>query len=249
MRDVAVIEEVAGIERAVAQEFVSRSVKLVRAIRGDDIDLRAGALAVFGAVGVFYDGKFAHGVNSKKLAAETAGCVVHFRCAGEFDSVEEKEIFLRAAARDGKHVADDGIRRADSAGALRGVIDDARIQRQQLVVTSTVERQIFDLALADQSGYVLGRDLERAAVRGNFHGLVNVADLKSQVDLFALPDDKGDAGATVGLEASLRCGDFVVADGQRGRVESSGFVGDERATAAGLKINYRDGGARDGGAG
>ena len=136
-------------------------MKLIRPVRGDDVDLRAGPLAVFGAVRIFHDGEFAHGINSEQLPTETSRRVVHFRSAGEFDAVEQKQIFLRPAARDGKHVADDGVRRADAAGALRRVIHDARIQRQQLIVASAVERQIFDLPLADQSGNVLGRDLKR----------------------------------------------------------------------------------------
>src|ERR1700753_3951587 len=88
MRNIAVIEEVASVERAVAQEFVRRSVKLIRAVRGDHIDLGAWSLAVLRAVGVFDDGEFAHGVDTEKLSAEAARCVIHFRGAGELNSVE-----------------------------------------------------------------------------------------------------------------------------------------------------------------
>ena len=168
-------------------------MKLVRAVRGDDIDLRAGTFAVFGSVGVFHHGEFAHGVNAEKLAAEAAGRVVDFRCAGEFDAIEQEEIFLRAAAGDGKHVANDGVRRADSAGSLRRVVHDAGIEREQLVVAAAIERQIFDLAFADEAGDVLGGDLNHTAFGGNFHCLMNVANLKGEIDLFALADDKGDS--------------------------------------------------------
>ena len=78
---------------------------------------------------------------------------------------------------------------------------------------------------------------------------MDVADLQRQVDFFALADDERDVGAAVGLEAGFGCGDFVVADGQRGGVESAGFIGDERAAASSLEIDDRDRGARNSGAG
>src|SRR3984957_17083156 len=87
VRNVPVVEEVACIERAVAQKFVSRSMQLIRSVRRDNVDLRAGPLAVFSSVRVFNDGEFAHGVDAKKLAAEFSKCVVHLGRAGEFDSI------------------------------------------------------------------------------------------------------------------------------------------------------------------
>ena len=84
---------------------------------------------------------------------------------------------------------------------------------------------------------------------GDFDCLMNVADLKSEIDFFALADGQGDVGAPVGLEARFRCGDFVVADGQRGGVESARFIGDEGAAAAGFQIDDRYRGAGDRGAG
>ena len=203
MRDVAVIEEVASVERAVAHEFVGGAVELVGSVGGDDVDLRAGTLAVFGAVGVFDDGKFADGVDAEQLTAEAAGRVVDFGGAGEFDAVEEKEILLRAAAGDREHVADDGVRCADATGALRGVVDDAGIEREELIVAAAVERQVFDLALADQAGDIFGGDLDDAGVGRNFDGLMNVADLEREIDFVALADGEGDAGPLIDLEAGF----------------------------------------------
>ena len=73
------IEEVSGVEGAVAQEFVGVAVELVRAGGSDDIDLRAGTLAVFGAVSVLDDGKFPHRVDAQELPADSAGRVVDLR--------------------------------------------------------------------------------------------------------------------------------------------------------------------------
>ncbi len=140
-------------------------MQLVRAGGGDDIDLGAGAFPVFGAVGVLDDGEFPHRVHAQKLPARPSRCVVDLRRAGEFHAVQEVEILLRAAARNRKHIADDRVRRADAAGPLRRVVNDAGIQRQQLVVAPAIQRQVLHLALVDQSRYIgvghIGR--ERAA--------------------------------------------------------------------------------------
>jgi len=39
----------------------------------------------------------------------------------------------------------------NAAGALRSVIDDAGIQRDELIVAAAVEREFFDLAFADKA--------------------------------------------------------------------------------------------------
>jgi hypothetical protein len=92
------IEKVPGVERAVAQEFVGRSVKLIRAVSGNDVYLRTGTFAVFGAVSVFDNREFPHGVYAEKLSTQPARRVVHFGSTGELDSVEQEQIFLRASA-------------------------------------------------------------------------------------------------------------------------------------------------------
>jgi hypothetical protein len=78
---------------------------------------------------------------------------------------------------------------------------------------------------------------------------MNVTDLQSEIDLFALSDNERDVCATVGLKAGLRCGDFVVAYGERGGVESSGLIGDESAASTGLEVDDRYLGACDSSAG
>ena len=127
MRDRTLVEKVARVERAIAKEFVNAAVKFVCAGCGDYVHLRARALAVFRAIRICDDGEFADGVHAEQLAAGAAGRVVDFRCAGVFDAVQQEQIFLRAASRDGEHITDNGIRRADAAGALGGIIHDAGI--------------------------------------------------------------------------------------------------------------------------
>src|SRR6267378_4542185 len=50
--NLCLIEEIPRIEGAIAQEFVRVAVKLVRAGSSHNVDLRAGALAVFGTISI-----------------------------------------------------------------------------------------------------------------------------------------------------------------------------------------------------
>src|ERR1700736_475914 len=130
MRYVAVIEKVARIQSAVAQEFVGGAVKVVGSVGGDDVDLRARTFSVVCAVGILYHRKFTYGVDAQKLTARSSGRVVDFGGAGEFHAVQQEKVLLRTAAGNRKHVSDHGIRSSDAAGTLRGVVDDSRIQRK-----------------------------------------------------------------------------------------------------------------------
>ena len=67
VRYFCLIEEISRIQRAVAQELVRVSVKLVRPRSGHDVDLGTRTLAVFGAVGVLHNLKFPHRVHTQKL--------------------------------------------------------------------------------------------------------------------------------------------------------------------------------------
>ena len=104
-----------------------------------------------------------------------------FGGAGVFHAVEQVEIFLRPAARSRKHVADHGVRGADSAGALRGVIHHAGIEGQQLVVAAAVERQILHLPLADQAGDIGVGDIFRGGYFLHLNGLLHLGDGESEI--------------------------------------------------------------------
>src|SRR5271168_4490390 len=154
MRDVALIEKIAGIQSAVAQELVRRAVKVVGPVGGNDVDLRTRAFSVLRAVSILDHGKFADRVNAQQLAAGSSGRVVDFGGAGKFHAVQQKKIFLGAAPGNREHISDDGVRGSDASGALRSVIDDAWIQREQLIVATPIQRQIFYFVFADQAGIV-----------------------------------------------------------------------------------------------
>ena len=63
------VEVVAGVERAIAQELIGCAMQSVGAAGGDDADLRALALAECGGVGVAGDVELAHGIDAEQLAA------------------------------------------------------------------------------------------------------------------------------------------------------------------------------------
>ncbi len=147
-------------------------MKVVGSGGGDDGDLRAVAFAVGGGVGVGHDVELADAVDAEELAGGAAGRDVDERGAGVLDAVEEIEIVLRAAAGDREHVADGGVRCAHRAGALAGVVDAGGIQREELVVAATVEREIFDLARVDDAGGLFGGEIDAEWLRADVDGVV-----------------------------------------------------------------------------
>ena len=65
------VEEIPRIKNAVAQKFVDRPMKRVRAVGSDDIDLSTGPFAVFRPIGICDDRKFPDRINTQQLAAFT----------------------------------------------------------------------------------------------------------------------------------------------------------------------------------
>ena len=156
LRDCAVIEEVARVQRTVAQKFVCAAMNAICARSSDDIDLRAGTLAVFGAIRVFYNGKFSDRIHTQELAAGSSRSVVNLRSPRIFHAVEQIKILLGSASGCRKHVAHDRVRSADASRPLRCIVHDSGIERDQLVVTAAVQRQILHLAIANQPGGFYG---------------------------------------------------------------------------------------------
>src|SRR5579884_2079341 len=107
--DIALVEEIARVQIAVAEEFINTAVKLVCSGSRDDTDLRAGALAVLGAIGIRNYIELAYGIDAEQLPACAARGVVDFRSPGVFDAIQQKKNFLRAVAGDGEHVAHCGV--------------------------------------------------------------------------------------------------------------------------------------------
>ena len=215
-------------------------MELVGATGRDDADLRSGALSILGAISVLHDCKFPDRVHAQQLPARPSRRVVDLGRSREFDIIEEKEIFLRAAARDGKHAAENRVGGSHAAGSLRGVVDDARIQSEQLIVTSAVERQVFHLAFSDQAGNVLRRYRNDSGIRRDLHALMHVPYMKGEVQFLALTHDQGYRGPCVHAKPWLGRRNFIPADGERRGVEAPRVIGHEGALCAGFEIRDFD---------
>ena len=186
------VEEIPRVQGAVAQELIGVAVHLGCAGGCHDVDLGAGSFSIFGAIGVLHQGEFLHRVHAQKLSARPSRGVVDLGGAGEFHPVQEVKILLRAAARNCKHIADHRVRGARAARPLRRVVNDAWVQREELVVTPAVQRQVFHLALADKARHV-GRGYLHGK-RGSFHlnRLVDPGDGEGQIQIGALSEHERD---------------------------------------------------------
>src|SRR4029077_13269815 len=125
----------------------------------------------------------------------SAGLHVVFGGSGVLDSVEEKDILLRAIALVGEIVGGGGIGDAGAAGFLGGEVDYARIEGQEEVEAAAVEGQIFDLPLADQAGNVAGGGDDKRSIGGDIDLGFDCADLQREINSGFLADGEMDAGA------------------------------------------------------
>src|SRR5262249_12157476 len=103
-RTLDIIEEVPGIQGAVAQKLERASVPLVRPGGRHNADLPAGAFSVLGAIGVRQNVVFPHCVHTEQLAAgsgrrneKTAGVP-----ANVVDAIDHKTVGFRPLARYGE---------------------------------------------------------------------------------------------------------------------------------------------------
>src|SRR5262249_45159769 len=143
-------------------------------------DLRAGVLAVFSAVGVGEDVKFADGIDAEQLTAGTERGIRTGDGAGaeQIHAVDHEMVLAGAAAVDGEGISG-GVLRAGNAGAVG--LNNAGIQGQELVKTAAVEGQVFDLLLGDLTGSRAGRGVHDGGFCCDSNQLLYVADL--QVDV------------------------------------------------------------------
>ncbi len=65
-RNGSVVERAGGIEGAVSHKFKNRAMKIIGPGLRDDADLRSGALAIFGGVGIGEHIKFADGIDTQQ---------------------------------------------------------------------------------------------------------------------------------------------------------------------------------------
>ena len=161
---------------------------LIRSRLGHDAYLAARPFTVFGAVRVTQHVEFTHCIDAQQLLAGSSRLHVIFRRAGVLDSVQQKKVLLRPISRHREIVSGGGIRYSDASGLLRGEVDDARVQREQQIVTPPVERKVFHLLLSDQSRDVLGGDGHDGRVPGHLHFFAYRSHPQGQINSRILPD-------------------------------------------------------------
>ena len=233
------VKVIASVEEAVAQELVRGSVERVRAGGRHDGNLCALALAVTCRVGIRDDVELADGIDAKELARGSAGSDVDQRSPRVLHSVEQEEIVLRAAARDDEHVADRRIRCAYRTGTLGGVVHGAGVQRDELIVATAVQWQLFHLPGVHQAGSLL-------------RGKVDGGGCVFHIDRFAAGDGKRDrkvkrlsygeinARALVSCKACGCRSDGIGPHGDRRGREATRAIGRQAALVARIAVADED---------
>ncbi len=156
--------------------------------------------------------------------------------AGEFNAIEQEKILLRTISIDREVVSVGGIRNADAAGFLPGEIDDAGIEREQLIEASAVERQILNLELADDSRCIGGGDGHDRRIALHRHLLAGFANLQRQIHRRALIDSQFNAGSDRLLETGFLGVNLVLPNRQRGNLIVAHAVGHGFADRSGFRV-------------
>jgi hypothetical protein len=134
----SIIEEIVGVEVAIAQELPGRAVELVRAGLDHRVDLAAGFITEFGRVVRGLYAEFAQRINDR---LDRVGAVLHFFGV---EAVDEILVVVGAlAVHAERHAA-----RALGVVALHGVVlrglGGSGHQNHQLREVAAVERQVGD---------------------------------------------------------------------------------------------------------
>ena len=216
---------------------------------GHDDHLAAGPFAVFGAVGVAQDVEFTHGIHAQQLLAGASRLHVVLGSARVLDAIEQEEILLRPIARDGEVVSGRGVGYPDSAGLLRGEIDDAGIQRQQQIVASPVQGKILHLLFPHQAGDVRRGHTHQRRVRVHLNLLAYGSHVQSDIHAGVLPDDQTDAGPDLFRKPLLRHSNLIRPDRKREHLVLAGLARRCGADRAGFQVLHRNRSAGNGGAG
>ncbi len=237
-RSGALVEEIRRIQRIVPQVLIHRTMPLVSAGLGNNHHLPAWPFAQLCAVGIPLHVKLAHGLHAQQHSAWPPRSHVVFRRPGVLHTVQKKKILLRAIARDGKIARGAGVRNPRSAGFLRSEIDDAWVQRQQQVVTPSVQWKILHRLLSHQAADVPRRHAYNRRVASDLYFRLHRAHLQSQVDAGFLANYEGDAAPHRVLKATLRNAHFIPANGQRQHQVSTGLIRARCPDNIGLQVLY-----------
>src|ERR1051326_59730 len=134
------IEEVPGVEGAIAQKLEGAAVPFVGPRGGHDADLTSGPFAVLGAVGVLEDVIFPHRIHSQQLPPsprrrnEKAGRV----SADVVDPINHKPVRFRPFASYGKSCP-------AVVERVRAAVRYTGVQCQELIETPPIQGKVLDL--------------------------------------------------------------------------------------------------------
>ena len=216
-------EVVAGVQIGVAEEVEGVAVKCIAARFGDDADLAAAVLAVFGVVVAGDDAELGDGIEVGNDGR--AGVHILFRIA----AVHAEIIRRFALAVDGK------IARVQRAGGVQDRCpdilhrrrsdrrggSDAGLQRKQVGVAASVQRNSGHLPPPNHLARLRVGGLDMQRVVGHGHRLVNRPRLEHHVDGERGVRVENDAAAEIDFETGRLGPELVAADRQdRQRVET-----------------------------
>ncbi|PYS35033.1 MAG: hypothetical protein DMG14_27970 [Acidobacteria bacterium] len=141
------IEEVAGVQHAVAQIFERGSVQLVGPRGCHDVDLTSGPFSILSAVSGRENVEFTHRFHAQHLPAGSfrRDVLAVGVPANPVDSVNDEPVGFRPLARYRKHIPVAAVER------IRSGIGNADVERYQLIEAAAVQRQLFYLLLGDHS--------------------------------------------------------------------------------------------------
>jgi hypothetical protein len=139
------IEKVSRIESRIAQEFKRRSMQLIGARLGYDVNDAPGGTSKLSAVGGRFHAKLAHRIHAKGLSTHAAGDLV--RRAHHIGAIQQKAVLLRSRPANGHFEGKSTL----YLPSLEFRIGDSRLQQGKLIETPAVERQVHNLLRLDHS--------------------------------------------------------------------------------------------------
>ena len=141
-RDVRPIKKVPGVERAVAVEIVSGSVKVIGPRLGNGVDYATGAPAVLGGVIVGENRELADRIHSHvhvQGASRTGvGIII------DHQSVDPKNVFNDAAAGNGDGQTIAALGTGSIGLSFARILQGSRLQQRQLEPVAAVQRELAD---------------------------------------------------------------------------------------------------------
>src|SRR5437660_1304937 len=146
-RTLGVLEVVLGIQGAVTVIFEEVAMPLVRSGGGHNGDLPSCPFPILGTIGMLEDVVFPHGLDTQQLGTGSGGRdeLVGPIAPNPVDTVDQKPVGFLPVAR----YRESG--KTASASHIGSISDDAGVENQKLIEATTIQRQLLDLLLADES--------------------------------------------------------------------------------------------------